>query len=150
MMVGPAFPLDAQLKSATVNGRAAKFAIRQSGDVQFAEVTIDHPTASTEVVFLYTEGTRVYVEPQSLVAGATNQGLRILRARADATALHLTVEGLGGRRYDVGLRTSKQVGDIEGVRHNVSKAGESQLTIRFTGPPDTYVRRELVLPLTAR
>ncbi|HKQ04761.1 MAG TPA: GH116 family glycosyl hydrolase [Blastocatellia bacterium] len=150
MVIAPAFPLDAQIKSATVNGRAAKFEVRRAGDVQFAEVTFDNPTASTEVVIAYTEGTRVYAEPQPLIAGAMNQGLRILRSRADATALHLTVEGLGGRSYTATVRSPKQVGAAEGVTFNLSKAGEPQLTIRFDGPANEYVRRELALPLTAR
>ena len=118
--------------------------------MQFAEVIVEKPAALTEVTFAYSEGTRVYFELQPLVAGATNQGLRILRARAEATALHLTVEGLGGRSYTATVRSPKRVGESEGVTANPSKAGEAQLTIRFDGPANEYVRRELVLPLSAR
>ncbi|HJQ24047.1 MAG TPA: GH116 family glycosyl hydrolase [Blastocatellia bacterium] len=150
MIVAPAFPLDAQIKSATVNGRPAKFEVKRSGDVQFAEVVVENPAASTEVVFAYAEGTRVYAPPQPLVAGATNQGLRILRARAEATVLHLTVEGMGGRSYTATVRGPKRVGEVDGVMLNQSKAGEAQLTIRFDGPANEYVRRELILPLTAK
>jgi glycogen debranching enzyme len=150
LIVAPAFPLDAQIKSVTVNKRPAQFVIRQAGDVQFAEVVINNPDTSSEVMIDYGEGTSVYAEPQALVAGATNQGLRILRARADATALHLMVEGLGGRSYTANVRTPKRVGETEGV--SVSQVNELQarLTIRFTGAADAYVRRELILPLTAR
>jgi glycogen debranching enzyme len=150
IIVGPAFPLDAQIKSATINGQNAKFITRQAGDVQFAEVTIENPTASSEVVFSYAEGTEVYAEAQPLAAGATNQGLRILRSRADATALRLTVEGLGGRNYKASVRTPKRVGETDGVTVNDASGRDAQLTIRFAGAADAYVRRELVLPLTIR
>lgn len=150
LVVGPAFPLDARITAATVNGQPAKFEISRAGDVQFAEVLIDNLAAATEVVFSYTEGTEVYAEPQPLIAGATNQGLRILRARVDTTALRLTVEGLGGRDYVVKVRTPKRVGGIEGVTVNESSGRDAQLTIRFAGAADAYVRRELILPLTAR
>ncbi|HKP11914.1 MAG TPA: amylo-alpha-1,6-glucosidase, partial [Blastocatellia bacterium] len=142
--------LDAQIKSAMADRRPAQFVIRQAGDVQFAEVVINGPEADSEVIFDYIEGTGVYAEPQPLTAGATNQGLRILRARADATALRLTVEGLGGHSYTVNVRTPKRVGEAKGV--TISQTGDlyARLTIQFTGPADAYVRRELVLPLTAR
>ena len=149
-VVAPAFPLDAEIKSAIVGERPARFTIRRVGDVQFAEVVINDPEAAREVVFNYAEGTSVYADPQPLVAGATNQGLRILRSRAEATALHLTVEGLGGRSYTANVRTPKQVGSADGV--TVKALGDlyAQLTIRFDGPANEYVRRELVLPLSAR
>ena len=149
-VVGPAFPLDAQIKSAVVDGHPVKFVIRQAGDVQFAEVVVANVTGANEVVFNYDEGTGVYAEPQPLVAGATNQGLRILRARADATALRLTVEGLGGRDYNATVRTPKRVGETDGVTVKGAGGLYTQLTIRFTGAANEYVRRELVLPLAAR
>jgi glycogen debranching enzyme len=150
LIIGPTFPLDAQIKSVAVNGQNAKFITKSAGDVQFAEVTVENPAPSTEVVFSYTEGTGVYADAQSLVAGATSQGLRILRARADQTALRLTVEGLGGRIYTARVRTPKRVGEAEGVTVNEASGRDAQLTIRFNGATDAYVRRELILPLTAR
>lgn len=150
LLISPAFPLDAEIKSVTVNGRNEPFVINKAGDVQFAQVTLDRPSAAIEAVFTYTEGTEVYAGAQALLAGATNQGLRILRARADATALRLTVEGLGGRSYSARLRTPKRVGETEGVTVSESNGRDAQLTIRFTGAADVYVRRELTLPLTAK
>jgi hypothetical protein len=150
IIVAPAFPLDAQIKSVMVSQHPAPFAIRKSGDVQFVEVVINGPETATEVIIDYAEGTGVYVEPQPLIAGATNQGLRILRARADATALHLTVEGLGGRSYTANVRTPKRVGETEGVTVSQINEHHARLTIQFAGAADAYVRRELVLPLTAR
>jgi glycogen debranching enzyme len=150
LIVGPAFPLDAQINSVTVNGQNAKFITKQAGDVQFAEVVIENPAASSEAVFSYAEGTGVYAEAQPLAAGAASQGLRILRARAEATALRLTVEGLGGRSYNARVRTPKRVGQTDGVTVNETSGRDALLTMRFAGAADVYVRRELILPLTAR
>ena len=71
-------------------------------------------------------------------------------ALTDATALRLTVEGLGGRSYKASVRTPKRVGETDGVTVNDASGHDTQLTIRFVGAADAYVRRELILPLTAR
>jgi glycogen debranching enzyme len=149
-IIGPAFPLDAKINSVTVNGQAAKFEITRAGDVQYPEVTIDNPASSSDIVFSYTAGTEVYAATQPLTSGAINQGLRILRSRADATSLRLLVEGLGGRSYVVTARTPKRIGAINGVTASEPSGRDTQLTIRFDGAVDAYVRRELVLPLTAK
>src|SRR5262249_1017804 len=109
--------------------------------------TVEKPGASTEFVFSFDAGTEVYVDPQPLVAGATNQGLRILRSRADATALRLLVEGLGGRTYIAKVRGPRRVRAIEGITVQPTSGG-AELSIRFDGPSGSYVRRELTLPLT--
>ena len=148
--LAPAFPLDAQVRSATVNGRPAKFEIKRAGDVQQAFVTIDGGEAASEIVYTYDEGTQVYVEPQSLRRGATNQGLRILRSRADADGLHLVLEGLGGRAYELGARTRRKLGEASGVKLVESRGNDNKLTVSFEGPVDAYVRREFTIPLQGR
>jgi len=150
IIVAPAFPLDAKIRSVTVNGRAAKFETQRTGDVQRVEVNVDAEPPIAEVVFTYDEGTEVYVEPEPLKPAQSNQGIRILRSRADANALRLVVEGVGGRSYTLGVRSARRLGEASGVK--VSRAGnaDQQLLLTFDGPPDTYTRREVVIPLQAR
>jgi len=83
LIVAPAFPLDAQIRSVTVNGRAAKSQISRLGDIQRAEVVIENPSQSSEIVYALDEGSDIYYISQQLSAGANNQGLRVLRSRAD-------------------------------------------------------------------
>src|SRR5262249_42364069 len=109
--LAPAFPLDATIRSVTVNGRPARFNTQRLGDVMRAEVTIADVGEVTEVVYSYDEGTDVYAKAQTPQPGARNQGLRILRSWADASALHLRLEGLGGRSYPLGVRSSKRLGE---------------------------------------
>jgi hypothetical protein len=151
LIVAPAFPLDARVRAVTINGRAAKFEIKRTGDVQRAEVIVDDAKSTTEIVFNFDEGTDVYVLAQMPAPGATSQGLRILRSRADAGALHLTLEGLGGRVYPLNVRTPRTLGNIDGVARSTGPEGaDERLLVKFEGSPGSYVRREIVIPLLTK
>jgi glycogen debranching enzyme len=147
--IAPAFPMDAKIKSVTVNGRQAKFESKQLGDTQTVEIAIDFSLAAT-VVFNYEEGTEVYTEAKAPLTGAANQGLRILRSSAGQNSLRLVVEGLGGRTYSLNARSSRRLGEASGVEIRAAGSREQQLLISFEGPSDTYVRREISIPLLAR
>ncbi|HXG64360.1 MAG TPA: GH116 family glycosyl hydrolase [Blastocatellia bacterium] len=149
IVIAPALPLDAQVRSATVNGRAAKFQAARMGDGQRVEVVVENPAPSVEVGYTLDEGTDVYLEPVTPLPGATNEGLRVLRSRAEANALRLTLEGLGGRAYSLWVRSPRRVGGVEGVRVGETRGRDTQLTVNFDGPGDSYTRRELTIPLTA-
>jgi hypothetical protein len=70
-----------------------------------------------------------------------------LRARADCDALHLLLEGLGGRTYAVRVRTPYQLGQINGAVVQGDTGSDPQLAVAFGGPSDLYVRRELTIPI---
>jgi glycogen debranching enzyme len=148
--IAPAFPLDARIRSVTVNGQAAAVKLTQVGDIQRAEISFDF-TLLAKIVFSYDEGTEVYVVPESLKPAQSNEGIRLLRSRADANALRLVVEGFGGRSYTLGVRSPRRLGEASGVK--VSRAAGSadqQLLITFDGQPGTYVRKEVIVPMLAR
>jgi len=145
--VAPAFPLDAQIRSVTVNGRPQKFQIVRAGDVARCEVIVEGVSPATEIVYTYDEGTEVYLQPEPLLAGQSNQGLRVLRSRADKNALRLTVEGLGGRSYTLRVRTQQRIGEAGGVQVTEAGGRDPLLTVTFDGAGDTYVRREIIIPL---
>jgi glycogen debranching enzyme len=146
-VVAPAFPLDARVHKVKVQGHTTQFEMKSAGDVQHAEVSIEADEPTVEVVFTYDEGTEIYLLPESLTPGAQSTGLRILRARADREALHLLLEGLGGRTYAVRVRTPYQLGQADGVTVQADNSSDPQLTVAFDGSSDAYVRRELTIPL---
>ena len=148
--VAPAFPLDAEVRAVTVNGRAAKFEVKRIGDVQRVEVSVDAAAPTTEVVYSYDEGTEVYIEREVPAPGAINQGLRVLRSRAGASGFQLTVEGLGGRSYVLRARSPRRLGRATGA--SVSEVGgrDTEIIISFDGPADSYIRREITIPLVAK
>jgi glycogen debranching enzyme len=144
--LAPAFPLDAIVRSVTLNGRPVQFKVTRVGDVQRAEVLFDPGPAAT-IVYDYDEGTDAFVEARSPDPGAVNQGLRILRSSADASGLRLTVEGLGGHEYRLGVRTPRRLGTAAGVKLVQTEGHDTMLVVTFDGPPDSYVRREVTVPL---
>jgi glycogen debranching enzyme len=145
--LAPAFPLDARIRKVTVNGRNVKFDLKQMGDRQFAEIIVSELLPSNEIVFAYDEGTDVYIEPEALQPGASNQGLRILRSRADADALHLTLEGAGGHSYLLKIISPRRLVETSGITIKANGAREpQQFTVTFDSPSGAYVRRELVIP----
>ena len=96
---------------------------------------------------LFDPGTEVYVHHKPAGPGATNQSLRLLRARPAANALDLVVEGRGGRTYELYVRSPYTVEEVENVEVVPRSAGGYVLTLSFDGPADQYVRRTLRLPL---
>jgi len=150
LVIAAALPLDARIRTVTVNGSSVKHDVMLTGDVQRVQVASDERTPVTEAVFTYDEGTDVYVAVPDLHEGAASEGLRMLRVRPDSRALRLTVEGRGGRTYVVGVRTPRRLGTAEGVTATAPPGRDPQLHIRFEGAPDAYIRREIVIPLLAR
>ncbi|HKR02925.1 MAG TPA: GH116 family glycosyl hydrolase [Pyrinomonadaceae bacterium] len=148
LAIAPAFPLDARVRKVTVNGRAADFTMKESGDVQFAEVFINNGLAANEVVFTYDEGTDVVSEPAMLRPGESSQGLRVLSSGVEDGRLLLTLEGLGGRSYPLKVFSPRRVLETGDSPPGPVSAREPQiLIVRFEGPPGTYVRRELTVQL---
>lgn len=150
MRFAPAFPLDAQIRRVTVNGRPAKFDIVREGDIQRAEVLFDLSGAHKEIFIYCDEGTDVYPDYEEALSGAGNQGLRILRSRAAEGNLHLMLEGLGGRRYALRIRSPFRIGEAPGVTVSALNGTDRQLLIDFDGAPDQYVRKEVSLPLSGQ
>lgn len=150
IIVAPAFPLDATIRSVTAQGRAATFETRRTGDVQRVEVRVNAEAPISEIVFAHDEGTDVYVEREALRPGASNEGIRVLRSRAEAGGLHLTLEGLGGRTYELRARTPRRVGEVSGIKIVQNGGRDARLLVTFEGEGHSYIRRELVIPLSAR
>ncbi len=146
--LAPAFPLDAHIRKATLNGRAVNFTTNEMGDRQFVELVVNNALASNEIVLTYDEGTDVYVEPETLRPGASNQGLRILSSEADEDGLHLTLEGLAGHTYTLKVRSPLSIVEPKENAPRPAKESETQvMTVTFVGTAGSYVRRELTVPL---
>jgi glycogen debranching enzyme len=148
--LAPALPLDARVRSVTLQGRPVNFTPARSGDVQRVELSLVAGEHETEVVFDYDEGTDVYLEPRAAPTGETSRGLRILRSRAEAGALNLLLEGRSGHSYTLGVRTPHKLGSAPDVLvKDGNGRGDAQLTIRFDGQEQKYVRRAITIPLQA-
>lgn len=144
--LAPAFALDARVRSLKANGRSVRFAMRREGDVQIAEATLEGVSHRTEAVFEFDEGTEVAWRVDAPEPGATSQGLRVLRSRAEASGLRLVLEGLAGRTYALRVRSARRPGAVAGV--TVARSGRDwELVVRFEGTPNEYVRRDLAIPL---
>ena len=150
LVISPAFPLDAVVQGVTVDGRAARFDVIRRGDVQHARIVVPTPAELVKVGFQYAEGSDVFATPLAPAPGAQNSGLRILRSTASRGALRLLLEGRGGQRYSMFVRTPHRVGSASGVSVKEPRGADVQLEVTFEGPPTDYVRREIVLPLVAR
>ena len=147
LVIAPALPLDAQLDGVRVDGRTARATVQRLGDVQFAEVTVPQPGQQTVAEFRYRGGSDVYLDIAAPEPGARSQGVRILRSRADASALRLLLEGIGGRSYDLYLRTARQPGTAEGATL-VRRTGRDPIVrVSFDGTPGEYTRQQVTIPL---
>jgi glycogen debranching enzyme len=149
LVLSPAFPLDAVIKSVTIGGRKAEFRLKKSGDIQHAELQIELTTPVTEIVYSLDEGTDVYWHAPDLRAGQENQGLRIIRSEAKSDGLYLLLEGLSGQEYQLTARSSRSLKEVSGVKILRAADGEQSLAVSF-GDGTGYVRREILLPFEPR
>ncbi len=149
LVVAPAFPLDADVRGARVNGRSTRISRRDMGDVQFAEVGIASPPQKTTVEYVVRGGSDVYVHREAPAPGDESRGVRILRSHAAGDGLRLTLEGRGGQAYTLGLRTPRELASsaLPGVRIERRPGEAPQLLVTFEGPVKEYVRREILIPL---
>jgi glycogen debranching enzyme len=146
--IAPALPSDARVRGVTLQGRPVTFNSTRAGDVQRPEISFVAGLPDTEIVFDYDEGTDVYLEPRPPSRGETSEGLRILRARADAATLNLLLEGRGGHTYTLGVRTPHKLGGApDVVIKDGGGHGDAQLIIQFDARAQKYVRREISIPL---
>jgi hypothetical protein len=145
--LSPAFAPDAQVRSVSVDGAGVPFRMRAVGDVQRAEVELTLPAAGARVAFDCDEGTEVFAPAEPPARGASSRGLRVLRARAEGGALQLTLEGLAGRSYRLGVRTPRALAPPAGVTLSPGASGALELDIPFEGAPGAYVRRQLSVPI---
>lgn len=151
LTLAPAFPLDAQIKSVTVNGKAADFELQKIGDIQRVQTILENFENNLKIVYEYDEGTEVWTDFSPLEPGQTNQGLKIIRAFADDANLHLIVEGLGDRTYTLGVTSGGLLGKAEGVAVQQTGSGlnrsRGKIYVKFEGAENSFVRREILLPI---
>lgn len=144
--LAPAFPLDATLRSVSVDGRPGPTKLARQGDVLRGEVELD-VTGSHRVVFRLDEGTGVYAAVEAPRRGDRSQGLRILRARPEGGRLKLVLDGRAGRTYAIGVRGPRRPEGVPGVSVGAGPKGDARLLVSFEGPGGEYVRRQIDLPL---
>lgn len=145
LILSPAFPLDAKIKSVSVRGKKIVFQAKRNGDVQTAEVSFDLTDPKTEISFAYEEGTEVYLAVPMLIAGAENTGLRIIKAQARENGLYLLLEGLSGRNYQLNVKSPRQLQAMDGILIKPISPNEYQLDLSFQGLPSGYSKRELLI-----
>ncbi|MDT5272203.1 MAG: hypothetical protein QOH49_4389 [Acidobacteriota bacterium] len=167
IVLAPAFPLDAHVKSVGVGGKPVEFKLERMGDTQSAVFEADPRRAASAssgrsmltITVRYEEGTDVYVEREAPRPGGTNTGLRVLRSRVEKDSrtgeewLRLLLEGVPGRDYTIHFRSPKQFGLSsvsagEGVA--LTLGSDRTLGVKFSGEPGRYVRQEISLPLSPR
>jgi glycogen debranching enzyme len=150
LILGVSVPLDGSVLEARADGRPAAVSDdKVEGDVHRFSVQVELRSSRTEVRFTVREGSDVYRDIDRAPDGSRNRGLRILRSRADDRGLSLRLEGLAGRREQIRLRSLRRLGTPpEGVRL-IAGEGDPTIEISFDGPAGEYVRRDVVLPLSA-
>jgi hypothetical protein len=148
--LAPSFPLDARVRAVEVQGRNIEFQTSRIGDRLRALVNFAMREQSVEVVFIYDEGSDVYVRPEIPAPGAESQGLRVLRSTAQENGLRLLLEGRSGRTYRLFVRSPHQLAETSGVKVERNDGPDQELILEFKDSPDGYSRLELTIPFIRR
>jgi glycogen debranching enzyme len=146
----PSFPLDARVRAVEVQGRNIEFQTSRVGDRLRALVNFEMREQSVEVIFIYDEGSDVYVKPEIPAPGAESQGLRVLRSIAEVNGLRLLLEGRSGRTYKLFVRSPHQLAETTGVKIGRNDGPDQELMVEFKDSPEGYSRLDVTLPLLRR
>jgi hypothetical protein len=146
----PSFPLDARVRAVQVQGRNIEFQTSRIGDRQNALVNFEMREQSVEVIFIYDEGSDVYINPEIPAPGAESQGLRVLRSTAEVNGLRLLLEGRGERTYRLFVRSPHQLAGTTDVKVGRSDGPDQELILEFKGSPDSYSRLDVTVPFIRR
>jgi hypothetical protein len=146
----PAFPLDTRVRTVQVQGRNVEFQTSRIGDRLRASVNFEMREQSVEIIFVYDEGSDVYVKPEIPAPGAESQGLRVLRSTAQDNGLRLLLEGRGGQTYKLFARSPHQLGETKGVKIVRNDGPDQELMVEFKGSPDSYSRLDVTVPYIRR
>jgi len=150
LTLAPSFPLDARVRTVEMQGRNIEFQTSRIGDRQRAFVNFEMREQNVEVVFIYDEGSDVYVKPEIPEPGAESQGLRVLRSTAQENGLRLLLEGRGGHSYKLFVRSPHQLAETMGVKVVKGDGPDQELILEFKGSPDNYSRLDLTIPFIRR
>jgi glycogen debranching enzyme len=146
VIVAPAFPLDARIRSVKADGHALNFDAEPVGDILRVEASVEVRRESV-ITITYEEGSDVYLAREPPAPGARSDGLRVLRSEAGLDALRLLLEGRGGRPYTLRLKTPYAPGAGEGFSVTPKGPNEYSLIVTFDSSVEGYTRREFVIPL---
>ena len=142
LVFSPTFPLDANVKTVTINNKKVDFTIKKIGDVQQAEIQANLNQPQTQISIDYDEGSDVYIVTPDLIAGAESSGLRVIKSRADQTGLSLTLEGVCGKTYLLNVKSPNQLQPNQNVSIESAATGEAQLKVTFQDSPQRYAKLE--------
>jgi glycogen debranching enzyme len=149
VILAPAFPLDARVRSVKADGHSLSYVVRREGDVQRVEFRVE-ARRETEVRISYDEGSDVYLPFEPPAPGARSESLRVLRSHAEAGALRLLLEGVAGHTYPLNVKTQRMPegwSDFDATR---IAPDVFQIRVPFENMTTGYVRREIVIPLRKR
>ena len=147
LLLAPSYPHDASIQAVEVDGQGARFGVERIGDVQRPGLEAALRNPRTRIVVRYEPGTEAWVRPVPAAAGARSGGLRILRARGEEGGLRLVLEGRGGSRYALGVRSPRRPRSVAGLTVRPAESGTWTVEVTFDGPSEGYLRREVVLPV---
>nr|MDQ3747350.1 hypothetical protein [Acidobacteriota bacterium] len=149
VILAPAFPLDARVRSVKADGHSLSYEVRREGDVQRVEFRVE-ARRETEVRISYDEGSDVYLPFEPPAPGARSESLRVLRSHAEAGALRLLLEGVAGHTYLLNVKTQRIPegwSDFDAAR---IAPDVFQIRVPFDNTMTGYVKREVVIPLRKR
>ena len=135
-------PKGARWMKASIDGKPMNYSLTEYASVQGLSVELDNPSGS--VVELEYEPTAELLPPDvSTTTGDTNKGLKIISSRNEKRELVVTVEGLSGARYSLGLRNAHMVASSRGC----SLQGETLVIDMPNGRDGEFVRTTISLAM---
>ncbi|RMG51787.1 MAG: amylo-alpha-1,6-glucosidase [Acidobacteria bacterium] len=141
----PAFPLDAGVKGARVNGHSVPLEIDRGREDQMARLRVQF-VQTAHIDIDCTPGTELIVPFTPARLGERTRRLKILRTSQNASTLEVDVEGRMGAIYEMIVSTPRDLREVVGAEIATRDDHEIHLRVRFAGPSSyQYARKTIAL-----
>jgi len=139
----PAFSLRTQVVSVQLNGRGLPFKLQPNNSDQHLSVRFPVAAGPNTLVIHVKNDFGLALSNDLPALGSASRGLRVISEswNASRTELTMTVSGLAGSRYELGVWNPGQISNVEGAV--LTKFGK--LEIQMPPGTDSYLQQKIVM-----
>jgi glycogen debranching enzyme len=108
----PSVGLGNKIESAVMNGKELSF--EEVGSKQaYAVRTSFNVNGNAEIKLSYSTAPELYLLPYKVQPGQSNEGMKVISQQLNGNALKVTVHGLPGKTYQLGVKNSEMIKSVE-------------------------------------
>jgi glycogen debranching enzyme len=145
LIFDPALAPFTRVQAATIDGKPASFTVQESSQDLHARITA-RITRKLEIEIRFAVGIEIDVPVAEIAAGERTTGLKFLGVERGNDQLKVTVEGIAGRSYRIGLRSSLSDLKMDGTTLRAGSGSWTEAVVSFPeATTEGYARKTITI-----